>query len=239
MDLNIHQKLQFIQYELRAPKDKYNSFGKYHYRSCEGILEGVKPLLAKYKCTLTISDEIVERGNRIYVEASATLEDAETLQSITVTAYAREADGKTGMDMAQLTGACSSYARKYALNGLFCIDDAKDPDTDEYTSISEKAEKNKKKKPDFGKPSEAGQTSNGEVLPFDLDAPIERTNDEKSELLGLKSLMKMDGITEEMVLSAYKGKYSAIENIEPEVIQRELINNWSGFVDYIKNGGKK
>ena len=123
---NIVEKLSAIQVELKAPKGQYNSFGKYNYRSCEDILEGVKPLLDKYRVALTLNDEIVLIGDRFYVKATATLYDGE--QSLSATAYARESEDKKGMDSAQLTGATSSYARKYALNGLFSIDDTKDAD---------------------------------------------------------------------------------------------------------------
>lgn len=128
--MNIYEKLLNIQVELKAPKNQYNSFGKYNYRSCEDILEGLKPLLTKYKATLIIDDEIVQIGNRYYVESTATLIDVEGegRECISSTAFAREDEKKTGMDLSQLTGSTSSYARKYALNGLFCIDDTKDSD---------------------------------------------------------------------------------------------------------------
>lgn len=128
----ITQNLMLIQNELKAPKGNYNSFGGYKYRSCENILEAVKPLLQKYELTLTLSDSIEVHSDRVYVKATATLTDG-TAEAVTVSAYAREAEKKKGMDESQITGTASSYARKYALNGLFCIDDAKDADTDEYT----------------------------------------------------------------------------------------------------------
>ena len=115
-----------IQNELKAPKNQKNTFGKYMYRSAEDILEALKPLLKKYNCHLTISDEMVVLGERYYVKATATL--AKEGESISTTAYAREEENKKGMDSSQLTGSTSSYARKYALNGLFCIDDTKDSD---------------------------------------------------------------------------------------------------------------
>lgn len=117
--------LKKIQKELKAPKNQYNSFGKYKYRSCEDILEAVKPLLNN--ATLIINDEMVVIGERYYIKATATLTEAD--KSISATAYAREPEEKKGMDSAQITGATSSYARKYALNGLFLIDDTKDADT--------------------------------------------------------------------------------------------------------------
>lgn len=120
-----------IQSELKAPKGQYNSFGKYKYRSCEDILEAAKPICAKYGVILTLSDELVNIGERYYVKATARLMDDEG-NSESVTAYAREEETKKGMDGSQITGTASSYARKYALNGLFLIDDTKDADTDEY-----------------------------------------------------------------------------------------------------------
>ena len=133
----LKDKLLSIQSELKAPKSQTNNFGHYKYRNCSDILEAVKPLLKKNKATLLISDDIVAVANRIYVKATVTLSDAEKEDSITTTAFAREEDSKKGMDASQVTGASSSYARKYALNGLFCIDDTKDADalntSKEYT----------------------------------------------------------------------------------------------------------
>lgn len=151
------EKLLHIQQELKCKKGQYNSFGKYRYRSCEDILESVKPLLKEYKCILTINDEllvlgdnnaihyeetyydkdlkrenirhVVVGGQRFYIKATATLTDIETGEMISNTALAREEENKKGMDGSQITGTSSSYARKYALNGLFAIDDTKDSDT--------------------------------------------------------------------------------------------------------------
>lgn len=122
--------LKKIQQELKAPKNQRNNFGKYNYRSAEDILESVKPLLAKYDAQLTLCDEVVPVSDRIYVKATATITSGE--ETLAVSAYAREPAEKKGMDESQITGTASSYARKYALNGLFLIDDTKDPDTDEY-----------------------------------------------------------------------------------------------------------
>lgn len=128
----ILMKLGAVQTELKAPKGQYNSFGKYKYRSCEDILEAVKPLLDAKGCTLIVSDAMENIGERYYIKATATIFDRETGESVSNSAYAREEDTKKGMDGSQITGTASSYARKYALNGLFCIDDTKDADTDEY-----------------------------------------------------------------------------------------------------------
>ena len=141
--MNIYEKLLNIQNELKAPKNQKNNFGNYNYRSCEDILEAVKPLLAKNKLILTISDEIEQIGDRYYVRAIASLTDIEKveenkIQTIQSEAYAREDENKKGMDLSQVTGATSSYARKYALNGLFCIDDTKDADTDAFKKQQDK-----------------------------------------------------------------------------------------------------
>lgn len=132
--MGIHEKLLNIQCELKAPKNQRNNFGGYNYRSCEDILEAVKPLLKANNCALTISDELVYIGERYYIKATAILTDTEATPDgfttcVTNTAYAREPAEKKGADLSQITGACSSYARKYALNGLFCIDDVKDADS--------------------------------------------------------------------------------------------------------------
>lgn len=127
--------LNTIQKELNAPKSQRNNFGNYNYRSCEDILSAVKPLLGD--ATLLLSDEIVLIGERYYVKATATFKEGK--DEISVSAYAREDASKKGMDLSQLTGSCSSYARKYALNGLFCIDDTKDADTQDNTSQSKPA----------------------------------------------------------------------------------------------------
>ena len=132
MDMQFNEIYALIQSELKAPKSQYNSFAKYNYRSCEDILEAVKPILAKYKVSLTISDEVVLVGDRFYIKATASLSNGN--QAITSYGFAREPEQKKGLDESQITGMASSYARKYALNGLFCIDDTKDADTMDNTN---------------------------------------------------------------------------------------------------------
>lgn len=145
--MSVYEKLSKVQSELKAPKGQYNSFGKYKYRSCEDILEAVKPLNAKHGVVLTVGDEVVEISNRFYVKATAVFVDIESGEKIINTALAREDDSKKGMDGSQITGTASSYARKYCLNGLYCIDDTKDADTDEYRHQQER-------KPQENKPQE-------------------------------------------------------------------------------------
>lgn len=131
-EMSLLEKLSNIQNELKAPKGQFNSFGKYKYRSCEDILEAVKPLCKKYKVVLLLGDDLVHKGDRYYIRATAKISDIESFNIISNTAYAREEEEKKGMDASQITGTSSSYARKYALNGLFNIDDTKDADTDEF-----------------------------------------------------------------------------------------------------------
>lgn len=143
--MGTYAKLAIIQQELNVPKNQWNDYGKYNYRSCEDILEGLKPLLQKVNAAIRISDEIVQIGERYYVKATATFVDLEDETKITNTAYAREDLTKKGMDASQITGATSSYARKYALNGLFCIDDVKDSDSnDNQEDEQQKAEEQQK-----------------------------------------------------------------------------------------------
>ena len=127
--MNVYEKLLLVQSKLKAPKGQYNNFGRYSYRSCEDILEALKPLLVEAKAIVNVSDEVKLIGDRYYVEATAMFLDVETGDSIVARALAREDETKKGMDLAQVTGSVSSYARKYALNGLFAIDDNKDPDS--------------------------------------------------------------------------------------------------------------
>lgn len=137
------EKLLAVQMELKAPKNQRNNFGGYNYRSCEDILEAVKPLCLKHECLVTISDDILNVGTRYYIKATARFSCLESGESVENTAYAREPESKKGSDESQITGAASSYARKYALNGLFCIDDTKDSDSVEY----QKAARNVPSKP--------------------------------------------------------------------------------------------
>lgn len=131
--MTVYKKLIKVQQELKAPKNQRNTFGGYNYRSAEDILEALKPILAKHEATVFISDKVVVKENNwAYIEATATFVDIETGEYTCTTGYAREAETKKGMDPSQITGSASSYARKYALNGLLLIDDNKDGDTDEY-----------------------------------------------------------------------------------------------------------
>lgn len=127
--MNIYEKINKIQVELKAPKSQRNNFGNYNFRNCEDILEALKPLLLREKIIIQLSDELVQTGDRFYIKATATLIDVESGEKHSATAFAREELSKKGMDGSQITGASSSYARKYALNGLLAIDDTKDSGT--------------------------------------------------------------------------------------------------------------
>ena len=164
-EMTIKEKLMHIQHELKAPKNLRNNFGGYNYRNAESILEALKPLLVKYGATVTITDTVEEIGGRIYIKATAVFYDTNNaiVPTIEVTAYAREAETKKGMDDAQITGATSSYARKYALNGLFLLDDTQDVDTEAYQKAERsaqnapKAQGNKTTPKPKAKPQEAPQ----------------------------------------------------------------------------------
>lgn len=185
-----------IQASLKAPKNQKNAFGGYNYRSCEDILEAVKPLLYETQTTLTISDEMVEVGGRIYVKATATLKDCETWEIIEQnTAYARESESKKWMDDSQITWATSSYARKYALNGLFCIDDVKDADA---TNTHWKEEKATKKSETKSNPNWWFQkaSTNKEFM--------EKCMDEDNFIRTIKWKYDVDDIIEQQLREAYR-----------------------------------
>ena len=168
----IFSRLARVQTALIATKNRKNDFGKYNYRSCEDILQAVKPLLTDNDLTLTLSDEIIEISGRFYIKATATIYSTDFgEESYSVTAYARESETKSGMDVAQITGSCSSYARKYALNGLFCIDDNKDIDSNEYAELTqEKPKRTTKKKTDS---ADSGVVPRGTIdeLPDEITPP--------------------------------------------------------------------
>lgn len=171
--MNVYEKLQKVQENLKAPKNRTNSFGKYSYRNCEDILESCKPLLAEFKAVIVLSDYIEKVDDRFYVRAVATFIDVESGDKIENQAFAREAFEKRGMDESQITGTASSYSRKYALNGLLAIDDQKDPDTDEY------AEEQK------------NRSSKGSKKPVDTPkAPQTITDDDKREIRDLVEALK-------------------------------------------------
>ena len=192
----LQEALIAIQKKLKAPKDLYNKFGNYKYRSAESILEAVKPLLAENGVLLIITDELVMIGTRYYVKSTAMAQkNGESMCGI---GYAREDDSKKGMDGSQVTGASSSYARKYALNGLFLIDDTKDADTDEYRNQQESAAKPQQPKP--SQPQTAKQQPQQAQLQF-------KDFSEETELVAEQEMLKCGSYTE---LMAVWNKYHAI-----------------------------
>lgn len=202
MNMSTRAKLMEIQTKIKAPKNLYNTFGKYRYRNAESIYEAVKPFLAEQKCTLVLSDEIVEVGGRIYVKATATLRDLENENCISISAYAREAEQKSGMDASQITGTASSYARKYALNGLFLLDDTKDADDVD----------------------ENGQTEADKAEAFDRKADEIAVMKIPPVKVGIiKKKCADDGIPEEKVLKLYK--ISSFENMTEKQF-KNATDNW-------------
>lgn len=194
-EMNVYEKLLKVQTKLNAPKNRQNKFGGYSYRSCEDILEAVKPLLAEVKANIILKDGIYQIGDRFYVHAQAFFVDAENpkeeiLNMVAADAYAREPEEKKGMDAAQITGTASSYARKYALNALLLIDDAKDPDTDEYKIEQDAKAAKAEKKKTSAKKEEADAT--------DLDGFVT-----DAQLKTLEMLLKKAGITVEKFNSIY------------------------------------
>lgn len=207
--MSVYEKLMNIQSELKAPKGQRNSFGNYNYRSCEDILEAVKPLLAKHQAALTISDSIELIGTRFYVKATAKLVDVVDGTMIENTAYARESESKRGMDDSQLTGATSSYARKYCLNGLFAIDDTKDADTNEYH------EQQKKQEAKPAKPIEKpAQTSENRYVRIENNATyvLTRAGMKKPSELNMATLQQM--LTDKRYEAAHFVIQLAINDLE-------------------------
>lgn len=164
MNTNIRAKLAAIQQVLKAPKGQYNDYGGFAYRSCEDIIEAVKPHLAEHGVLLTMSDRVEAVGDRVYVAATATVTDVETGEAVSVSAYAREAPTKKGMDDSQITGTASSYARKYALSGLFAIDDTKDADTNAYRAQTTGGNTPQYVCASCGKPFTAYKTKKGKTM---------------------------------------------------------------------------
>lgn len=195
-NVHIQDKLADIQRKMNVPKSQYNKFGNYNYRNAEDILSEFKKYSSEYGLCLTINDEVLEIGGRIYVRATATLKSG--AESISISGYAREAEKQKGMDEAQITGAASSYARKYALNGMFLLDDVKDPDTNEF------ADQQGRKNGD-GQENTSGNTKINQ-----------------SHINSLRSMFQNKGIDESKVLIAYK-----VEKIEELTISqyKGIFNN--------------
>ena len=209
--MSVYEKLLKIQGSLKAPKGQYNGFGKYKYRSCEDILEALKPLLVENKAVVTINDSLMQVGERYYVQAVATLTDVEDGKQVSVMAYAREALSKKGMDESQVTGATSSYARKYALNGLFAIDDNKDMDymqgqytseekgnTEQIRQAKPKQDNKEEVKHMFNLANDAGikpaKIAEKMMIDFKKSKTMDLTSDEIKQLVAWISQLSFEGV---------------------------------------------
>ena len=216
--MNVHEKLLHVQQNLKAPKSQYNKFGDFHYRSCEDIQEAVKPLLAEVKAILLTGDEIVQIGSRFYIKATATFQDTESPECVTNTAFARENEEKPKMDAAQITGSCSSYARKYALNGLFCIDDSKDSDTQEQ-------------KPPVAPAQNRGTKPRQQVNKEDLDKlcrEAERTGTDLSKVCArykVRSIKELNPEQYQRAMSAFRKMDTVPQPAPDEQYQLEFNEN--------------
>ena len=210
--MSITSKLMKIQTEIKAPKNLYNSFGKYKYRNAEGICEAVKPYLTKYSCSLVLSDDIIIVGERIYVKATATLTDIESGETTSVSAMARESEEKKGMDESQITGTASSYARKYALNGLFLLYDTKDADSDEHHVEAEEKKKRAKEEEEHSKAVE--DISKMKISKIKVDALADKA--------------VADGVPLKRIIDLYK-----IPDLESmtEKMYRNCMDNWKKIVE--------
>jgi len=225
MTVNVYEKLQHVQSGLKAPKNQYNKFGSYHYRNCEDIQEAAKPLLREVKAALVVGDELVMIGDRYYIRATARFVDCESGETVENTAYAREEQEKKGMDVSQVTGSTSSYARKYALNGLFCIDDVKDADSQD--NGADKGTPGKSGRQTAGKgtgkdtaaaPASDKAADTGKVTPAmigSIKALIEKYS---SKGLKMDKILKMYSIKEieEMNVAQYKDCMDKLKLYEKE-----------------------
>lgn len=221
--MSVHSKLLQVQTMLKAPKGQYNTFGKYKYRSCEDILEALKPVLKECDATVSLSDEVITDCEWHYVKAVATFTDLETLESVTTTAFARESKEKKGMDESQITGTASSYARKYALNGMFLIDDTKDEDTNEK-QVEKKARAEKvDKETKVDKPSEKVENK-----------PVEKTDRQKNA--EMKASVTPDTLPDPNRTPEYRAKrireeIEATGQDEKKLLDNAGVENWEDLTD--------
>ena len=215
--MKVLEKLLEVQMELKAPKSNYNSFGKYKYRSCEDILTAVKPVCYKNKAVIYLSDEMVYLGDRYYIKATATFVCIETGEKIENTAYAREEAEKKGMDGSQITGTASSYARKYALNGLLDIDDTKDADTDEYHNQTNNAPAKKPRVEDADRSVEQQDRLELETRCKELGIDLEEPSIKNYIAVSLKKSSGKEELDEKFNLGIYN-------NVLARLIERKESN---------------
>lgn len=221
--MGINEKLMRIQTHIKAPKNLYNKFGEYYYRNAESICEAVKPFLEQEKCTLQLGDEIVLIGDRFYVKATAVLQDCESDECVVVSAYAREAESKPKMDNSQVTGSCSSYARKYALNGMFLLDDTKDADTDEYQKEMDNRN-NAGKAADKGKKTTASKAS-GNSAKVSKETPEEaKKNEEMRESVDPVYVPTADGKISNAQWDKYKEELARTGLAETIILSAVSVN---------------
>lgn len=219
--MNIQEKLMYVQQNLKAPKGQYNRFGGFHYRSCEDIQEAVKPILAEVKAILTVDDDLLMIGDRYYLKATARFTDTEDGESICNTAYAREAEQKAGMDAAQLTGACSSYARKYALNGLFCIDDAKDADT---------MDNGGQQKPAAGSSNDHSTKYVNKAHIATIRSQIRRTGAKEKAVCYQYRIVRLEDMTMQQFKNAME-IFNAMPDKEPEADYQMILDGIEGYAE--------
>lgn len=217
--MNIYEKLLQVQKALKAPKSQYNIFGKYYYRNCEDIQEAAKPLLDEVKAALVVGDELVMIGDRYYIKATARFVDCESTEVVENTAYAREELDKKGMDASQVTGSTSSYARKYALNGLFCIDDVKDADSQDNTG-----KKTGKSPAKSGKPSngaiEGGTEKVTKPMIESVKALVNKHSNKGAKMEKILSMYKIQDISD-MSIMQYKNCMEKLKLYEKEDVKHE------------------
>lgn len=217
--MNVYEKLQAVQENLKAPKSQYNVFGKYHYRNCEDIQEAAKPLMKEVKAALIVGDRLVVEGERYYIEATARFIDCETGEQVENVAYAREEREKKGMDASQVTGSASSYARKYALNGLFCIDDVKDADNQNNTGKSSQTTKSgtgRERKAETGQLS--GTASEIKITTKEIESVKKMVDKYSSRGLKMEKILKMYQIKDiaEMSMEQYQDCMDKLKLYEKE-----------------------
>ena len=201
------KELISIQANLKAPKNQFNGFGKYNYRSCEDILEGLKPHLLENKCILTLTDDVVELGGVLMIKATATITNADD-KSITVHAFAGIDPSKRGMDISQTFGSSSSYARKYALNGLFCIDDTKDADTQNNDEKDAATPKQAPKKANTGARSKSKPTLGTNTAGYSKAFTAYRDAESKSKRDGIKNTILNAYVDGQQVLNKLDEDYN-------------------------------
>ena len=202
----VHEKLLKIQSSISVPKNQHNKFGNYDYRSCEDILSALKPILQTHKCTVTVNEDLICIGNRHYIKATAALVDCGSGESVSNQSFAREEESKKGMDSSQITGTASSYARKYALNGLLLLDDVKDADTNENQQQSQnaKADKNQQQSRNAGANKNQQKSQNAAGSNRDPKGGTQKKLIDKKTLEALRKRFKDNGVDEAKVCNAYK-----------------------------------